>query len=142
ARFAAFPRCGPLPRIGVMLSVQDLSCRRGGRALFAGVRLALSAGQWAHVRGANGAGKTSLLRIVAGLSPPDSGEVCWNGVPVARTITRPAKLWILDEPLTALDVTAIDNFTSLIGDHLARGGVALVTSHQPLPLAGGEEVLL
>jgi heme exporter protein A len=61
---------------------------------------------------------------------------------LSRTMTRPAKLWILDEPLTALDVTAIDNFSALVADHLARGGMAVVTSHQPLPLANGEEVVL
>jgi heme exporter protein A len=201
-----------------MLSASDLSCIRGGRPLFRGVGFALDAGRWVHVRGANGAGKTSLLRILAGLSPPDHGEVRWNGEPVARdragyhadllflghhaavkdeltplenlraaneldghalddeqalralvrfglkgredvpvrflsagqrrrallarTMTRPAKLWILDEPLTALDVTAIEGFAALTGEHLARGGMAVVTSHQPLPLAGAQEVVL
>ena len=186
--------------------------------MFRGVGFTLRPGRWLQVRGANGAGKTSLLRILAGLSPADEGEVRWNGEPVARdraryhtdllflghqaavkdeltplenlraanqfdghplddqlalralvrfglkgredvpvrflsagqrrrallarTMTRPAKLWILDEPLTALDVSAIEGFASLMAEHLARGGMAVVTSHQPLPLEGGEEVVL
>lgn len=42
------------------------------------------AGRLLHVAGANGAGKTSLLRIVCGLLSPSQGEVCWRQQPVAR----------------------------------------------------------
>ena len=201
-----------------MLCAEGIACRRGDRDLFAGVNLRVGPGQWAHVRGANGAGKTSLLRILAGLSQPESGQVRWNNTPIARdraawnadllylghhaaikdeltpienlraaneleghsltdedalralrrfglkgrenlpvrflsagqrrrvllarTMTRPATAWILDEPLTALDASAIEDFSSLIVDHLSRGGLAVVTSHQPLPLAGGEDLVL
>ncbi|MGH8641455.1 MAG: ATP-binding cassette domain-containing protein, partial [Burkholderiales bacterium] len=39
-------------------------------------------GEILHLEGANGAGKTSLLRIVLGLAPPESGEVRWNDTPI------------------------------------------------------------
>lgn len=201
-----------------MLTAQGLSCTRGSRALFSSVALAVGPGQWAYVRGENGAGKTSLLRLLAGLSAPDAGEVRWQGetirnagaawararlflghhaavkddltpmenlrvanaidgqpladedalralahmglrgredlpvrvlsagqkrrVLLARTRVRPADLWILDEPLTALDTRAIDVFVQDLREHLARGGMAVITSHQPLPIEPTVEVVL
>ena len=49
------------------LSATDLACRRGGRDVFAGVSFAVGAGEALVVTGRNGAGKSSLLRMVAGL---------------------------------------------------------------------------
>jgi heme exporter protein A len=66
-----------------MLQASDLACVRGDRCLFQGLALALEAGQCLHVAGANGAGKTSLLRILAGLLPPTEGSVRWNGESIA-----------------------------------------------------------
>ncbi|MCX8017784.1 MAG: cytochrome c biogenesis heme-transporting ATPase CcmA, partial [Rhodocyclaceae bacterium] len=65
-----------------MLTASGLSCVRGDRRLFSGLDLAVGAGQWLHVQGENGAGKTSLLRILAGLAPPAAGEICWQGAPI------------------------------------------------------------
>ncbi|MCQ3986272.1 ATP-binding cassette domain-containing protein, partial [Klebsiella pneumoniae] len=61
------------------LHVVDLSIARGERRLFAGLSFALAAGEAAQLTGANGAGKTSLLRAVAGLLRPDAGEVRFEG---------------------------------------------------------------
>ncbi|QWD77604.1 cytochrome c biogenesis heme-transporting ATPase CcmA [Polynucleobacter sp. MWH-Svant-W18] len=60
------------------LEARGLSCVRGERQLFSGLDLSVSAGQCLHVRGENGVGKTSLLRILTGLSKPESGEVLWG----------------------------------------------------------------
>lgn len=199
-----------------MLSVHGLTCVRGTRPLFSDVGFSLGPGSWAHVRGANGAGKTSLLRLLAGLAQPDAGEVRWNGekvggedfrralmylghraavkedltalenlqfaaemdgvdlsedqamdalarfglagredlpvrflsagqkrrVLLARTVTRPAQLWILDEPFTALDVKAVDFVSNLVASHVCEGGMAVLTSHQAIPLAPGQVVEL
>jgi heme exporter protein A len=57
------------------LTAHDLACRRGDRLLFRGVSLALSTGAAMQVVGANGVGKSSLLRILAGLLGPFSGHV-------------------------------------------------------------------
>jgi heme exporter protein A len=65
-----------------MLEAADLECQRGGRALFRGLSLALRAGESLRVAGANGSGKTSLLRILCGLLAPAAGEVRWRGAPV------------------------------------------------------------
>jgi len=201
-----------------MLSAHGLTCVRGDRRLFAKLDLAVGAGEWLHVRGENGAGKTSLLRLLAGLSQPAEGEIRWCGEPIgqaesayrqnllffghhgalkedltamenlgfsaamdgadfqeatalaalykfglkgreelpvrvlsagqkrrvmlARLAIRKAKLWVLDEPFTALDVKAVDLLSNLISEHVANGGMAVLTSHQTMPIPGGRVVQL
>ncbi len=164
------------------------------------------------VRGGNGHGKTSLLRILCGLSTPAAGEVRWrsltisqaheqygremayighaNGikddltpienlrlaaalggreldgaqatralgqlglsrcldiparvlsfgqrrrVALAGLMTAGAVLWILDEPLTGLDVHGVAMVEQLIRDHVVAGGMAIMTTHQSLALDG------
>ncbi len=199
-----------------MLSVSGLACSRGERRLFADVDFSLAAGEWLHVQGENGSGKTSLMRLVVGLSPADSGEIVWRGEPtpspefrremiylghhaavkedltplenlrlaaaldgidlserdalgalirlglrgreelpvrvlsagqkrrvlLARLLTRPAVLWVLDEAFNALDVAAVKLLGDLIAEHLKGGGLAILTSHQPLPVPGGKALVL
>ena len=201
-----------------MLSAHGLTCVRGDRRLFSGLDLTVSAGEWLHVRGENGAGKTSLLRLLAGLTQPAEGEIRWCGetinrddedyrrhllffghhgalkedltalenlefasamdgatltleaamralnrfglrgreqlpvrvlsagqkrrVMLARLVTRNAKLWVLDEPFTALDVKAVDMLSALISEHVTAGGMAILTSHQAMPIPGGRVVQL
>jgi heme exporter protein A len=57
------------------LSARDLACRRGDRLLFRGLSFELAPGEALQVAGANGAGKSSLLRIIAGLLRPLEGTV-------------------------------------------------------------------
>jgi heme exporter protein A len=57
-------------------------------------------------------------------------------VALARLLVTDAPLWILDEPLTALDVGAVDLMQELIGEHLSKGGMVIFTTHQPLQVAG------
>lgn len=197
-----------------MLTASGLCCMRGDRRLFSGLDLAVGPGEWLHVQGENGAGKTSLLRILASLSPPEEGKVCWHGTSIrtlaedyrrdllflghhgavkedltpfenlqlaaqldgtalddtaalqalarfglrgredlavrflsagqrrrvllARLAVRQAPLWILDEPFTALDVKAVEMLSYLIEDHLAGGGMVILTSHQSMPLPNGK----
>ena len=56
------------------LTARNLACRRGERVLFSGLSLALESGAALQVAGANGIGKSSLLRILAGLMPGCAGE--------------------------------------------------------------------
>jgi heme exporter protein A len=58
-----------------------LACQRGRRLLFKGLDLDLAPGRVVWLRGTNGSGKTSLLRLLAGLSQPAEGEIRWAGVP-------------------------------------------------------------
>ena len=61
------------------LAATDLACRRGDRLLFKGLDLACAAGEAVHVTGSNGIGKSSLIRILAGLLRPYSGKVETEG---------------------------------------------------------------
>jgi heme exporter protein A len=62
-----------------MLQANDLTCERGGRELFRALSFALEAGEALRIAGANGSGKTSLVRILAGLLSPTAGKVLWKG---------------------------------------------------------------
>jgi heme exporter protein A len=178
------------------LTASDLACRRGERLLFRGLDLALAPGGAVHVAGPNGIGKTSLLRILAGLLSPFAGAVERNGmvalldekpaldqqiplgralgfwaeldevgflarescadymglsdlldVPVrylstgqrkraalARMQCQQAPIWLLDEPLNGLDTAGVKLTETMVADHCAAGGIAVVASHQPIAL--------
>lgn len=195
-----------------MLSVSHISCVRADHTLFSGVGFDLAPGQCLHLEGDNGVGKTSLLRILAGLSPAAQGQVRWQGellgssacrlnqdvlylghqlalkeelnalenlqagaaiagtpvsreaalgalqrlglgsratlpvrvlsqgqkrrVALARLVTQTQPLWLLDEPFVALDGPAQQWVVSFIEAHLARGGMLVFTSHQPVDIGG------
>jgi heme exporter protein A len=65
-----------------MLEARGLSCVRGRRRLFSDLSFSLQPGECCELRGANGSGKSSLLRILCGLLPPTSGDVLWGGEPI------------------------------------------------------------
>ena len=193
-----------------MLETTDLECQRGDRRLFAGVGFRLEDGELLYLQGSNGSGKTSLLRMLCGLAPVESGDILWNGTPIrsqrtafqrdlcylghlnalqesmtvhenlaftaslggfvpnagqipailarfgvggrqdhivrhlsqgqkrrvalARLALSPATLWVLDEPFVAMDDAGIGMLTELIAQHLAEGGVTVLTSHQPVEI--------
>lgn len=76
------------------LAATDLACRRGDRVLFRGLSLALGQGDALHVTGANGIGKSSLIRILSGLAPAFTG-----------TVEREGSLGLVDErPAFDLDL--------------------------------------
>jgi heme exporter protein A len=60
------------------LTLSKLGCIKGGRQLFKDVDCSLHAGHWLYVAGANGVGKTSLLRLLCGLAPIEAGDIFWN----------------------------------------------------------------
>ena len=51
-------------------------------------------------------------------------------VSLARLLLNKSRLWVLDEPFTALDVAAVEFLQSIIRDHLNRGGMVILTTHQ------------
>lgn len=66
------------------LELVNIACERGETRLFEGCHLIIQSGQWWQIEGHNGIGKTSLLRILAGLAVPAEGEVRWNGLPITQ----------------------------------------------------------
>ena len=195
------------------LYVQDIACTRGYRDLFSALDFVLEPGQVLRVEGKNGSGKTSLLRIMAGLAEPAAGSVLWQGKPIrhpendyfenllylghkpgikyelsplenlcmaralhgskdengteealyqlglygfeeitsgnlsagqkrrvalAELLLTRAKIWILDEPYTSLDVVAIAFLEKLFSRHVQSGGILVITSHQPVTVEGCE----
>jgi len=190
-----------------MLEARELEATRGDVTLFRGLAFQLTPGALLRVTGANGRGKTTLLRALCGLTLPTAGEVRWKGeniralreeywahllyvghsnalkddltpeenlafasgiagftlareraraalarfglagrerLPVralsqgqrrraalARlAVGEAAPLWILDEPFAALDAAAIGLVQALAGEHLASGGMMVLTTHQ------------
>jgi heme exporter protein A len=68
-----------------LLEARALEGQRGERALFRGLDLRLRPGDVTWLRGRNGRGKTTLLRILAGLAAPAAGEILVGGVPMGRS---------------------------------------------------------
>ena len=197
-QFGAFP----------VLTVTSLEVRRGEIGLIRDLSFKLPPGQTALVTGANGSGKTSLLRVLAGLAVPASGGVDWCGSAVHRLLPelrgeiaflghldglkrgltveenlefcrsfwkgrdviellitelrletcrhrevrrlsagqrrrvalacmrlKPARLWLLDEPLTNLDTKGTKMVVEWLRRHTAAGGIAVVSTHRPKRLA-------
>ena len=196
-----------------MLEASNLGCVRGERNLFSGIGFRLDGGELLYLQGSNGSGKTSLLRMLCGLSHPAAGEIRWHSelisrlgeeyrrelcylghpnaikeemtplenllasaklagenidegaaidaleriglagredlacrylsqgqkrrVALARLVNERRALWILDEPYVALDPIAIELVAGLIGAHLQRGGLAVLTTHQAVEVAAG-----
>jgi heme exporter protein A len=190
-----------------MLEARELEATRGDAVLFSDLSFSLDPGTLLRVSGANGSGKTSLLRALCGLLMPTAGSVRWNGgnirdlreeywkhlaylghanglkddltaeenlavaCALAGLVVAPGQsraalerfdlgkqallpvralsqgqrrraalarlavsatlpLWILDEPFSALDAAAVEMVQSLVADHLARGGLVVLTTHQ------------
>ncbi|MBO9512479.1 MAG: cytochrome c biogenesis heme-transporting ATPase CcmA [Variovorax sp.] len=67
---------------GPCLAARRLGLSRAGRPVFSGIDFALAPGGLLQVTGANGSGKSSLLRVLSGLLPPSAGELCWQARPV------------------------------------------------------------
>jgi heme exporter protein A len=96
-----------------LLQARQLACRRGRNLLFESLDLALLPGSVTWLRGTNGSGKTSLMRILAGLSAPAAGELLWCGTPYrkAGAAAREGLLYIghanaLKEDLTLAESVA------------------------------------
>lgn len=102
-----------------MLEAQALGCVRGYRRLFADLNFTLSAGEVLLVEGKNGAGKTSLLRLLCGLAIPTEGEVLWQGEPLSRV--RPeyhqALLYLGHTPGVKLELSPRENLQFLATLH-------------------------
>ena len=130
----------PLPSRPPALRLVDVACRRGERVLFTGLNETLEPGELLWLRGGNGRGKTSLLRLVAGLSAPEHGQILWGGVPTRRNehfdraLVYIAHANALKDDLTATESLA---FLARVHERDASAG-ALRAALARLGLAGRE----
>jgi heme exporter protein A len=94
-----------------VLEAADLECERGGRTLFRSLGFSLQAGELLRIAGANGSGKTSLLRMLCGLLAPAQGEVRWKGKDIARLREDYSRelVYIGHAPAVKDDLTAAEN---------------------------------
>jgi heme exporter protein A len=113
------------------LSATDLACRRGGRDVFAGVSFSVASGESLTIRGRNGAGKSSLLRIVAGLVRIAGGQLSLEGGEPELTVGEQAHyLGHLDALKPSLSVEENLRFWS------AFLGATAVDLNEPLRAVG------
>jgi heme exporter protein A len=98
------------------LAVRDLHLWRGERHLLRGVSCELRGGELLQIVGANGIGKTSLLRCIAGLLPMETGEVLWNGLSIFKTRDEFNRSLAYLAHLNALkaDLTPIENLRASV----------------------------
>ena len=100
------------------LQLIDVACRRGDRVLFEGLHLLVGAGRMVWLRGSNGRGKTSLLRLVTGLASPEKGQVLWDDTPIRKSETyRNELLHIGHTNALKDDLTATESLAFLARIH-------------------------
>ncbi len=96
------------------LELDQLECIRAGRSLFTGLSRNVEAGTLLRVEGANGAGKTSLLRMLCGLMLPAHGEVRWKGQPLRslKEAFHRQLVYLGHAPALKDDLNAVENLQS------------------------------
>jgi heme exporter protein A len=100
-----------------MLRVAGLHLWRGDRHVLRGVSFEGTAGQCVLLTGRNGAGKTSLIRVIAGLLDAEEGEVSWRGAPVRRRVHdfHAELAYLGHEPPLKGDLTSRENLRFSVG---------------------------
>jgi heme exporter protein A len=95
----------------LVLEGRGLRCVRGEKQLFADLNVRVLSGNCLHVRGENGVGKTSLLRLLTGLSKPESGEVLWgdHSISIDPLAYHRELLFLGHRDALKEDLTALEN---------------------------------
>ena len=102
---------------GAVLEARAINAWRGDRHILRDVSFVVRAGEFLKITGPNGVGKTTLLRVVCGLLPAESGEIDWCGRPVRGVADEfHAQLGYLGHPNSLkADLTARENLRFLAG---------------------------
>ncbi|KPK20562.1 MAG: cytochrome c biogenesis heme-transporting ATPase CcmA [Betaproteobacteria bacterium] len=124
-----------------MLEAIDLQCTRGERTLFSGLDFRLRGGELLRIAGANGSGKTSLLRLLCGLLAPAGGSVRWHGEDIRRLREEYWGRLVYIGHANAIkdDLTAAENLAiaCALGGHRVAAG-ALRSALDQLGIGGSE----
>ena len=99
------------------LAVEKVHVWRGDRHVLQGVSLQVSPRELLHISGANGTGKTTLLRVITGLLRPEEGSVAWLGASIVRAPYeyQAAMAYAAHEPALKADLTALENLRFSVG---------------------------
>jgi heme exporter protein A len=102
---------------GRSFKAENLQLWRGNHQILAGVNLALNSGEMLQVTGANGSGKTSLLRTLCGLIHPEEGRVLWGDRNVQQDLPafHSELVYLGHEPPLKADLTARENLRYWVG---------------------------
>ncbi|HAT39670.1 cytochrome c biogenesis heme-transporting ATPase CcmA [Polynucleobacter necessarius] len=123
------------------LEARELCCVRGERTLFRDLDFRVSNGECLHVRGENGIGKTSFLRLLTGLSKPESGEILWNGELISKDapIFHRDLLFLGHRDALKEDLTAFENIQLYAAlDNIALSDVQALNAFWRFGLRGRE----
>lgn len=106
-----------MPEPAALLTAEKIHVWRGERHVLRGVSLKVESGRLLHLFGPNGTGKTTLLRVIAGLLRPEQGRVCWAGRPIgeAREQYQSAMAYASHEAALKADLTALENLRYAVG---------------------------
>jgi heme exporter protein A len=120
----------------MLLDVHNLSCVREDRTLFEHLSFSVSPGDLLQIEGPNGVGKTSLLRLITGLSQPFAGEVCWQGENIrhCRDEYHANLLYLGHQPGVKGGLTPLENLSFY--QKLHQGSAAKVDPWQILAQVG------
>jgi len=125
-----------------VLQTVGLACERDLRLLFENLELRLASGDMVQISGPNGSGKTSLLRLLAGLMQPTGGQVLLNGQPLAEQRSELARnlLWIGHAAGIKDLLTPEENLAWLCALHQPAGRDAIWHALAAVGLRGFEDV--
>lgn len=126
-----------------MLRCDKLTCVREDRILFKDLSFAVQAGEIVQLEGPNGVGKTSLFRLIVGLSSPYSGDIYWQKQPIShdRTHFYQQLLYLGHKTGIKPELTALENLQFFQQLQTPRAGVDLWDILAKVGLAGYEELL-
>lgn len=132
----------------VRLSCRGLSFAYGANPVFEGLDADFPAGQITCIAGANGVGKTTLVRVLCGLAAPSSGSISMDGVPASRKTRRSACALVMQDTGRQLFSDTLAGELTIGASHasgqsgeqlLADFDLANLGERHPLSLSGGQK---